>query len=146
MSNAEWLTHNDTTEPLDGWSILNDVSMVFDPLTPEQFKRLLEYIMALYWKVRNKKTTSIFQSKLVIHVGTKSRLVFLEHHLELCGDRAMMDCAYAELPVHPERSGGDCEIVTPKTKKPLRASKRALARKGLRSISFGPGSTIAGRK
>ena len=141
MSEAEWVNRLDAADLLDGFGVVDDESIMFDPLTPDQFKRLLDYVMAWYRKVRNKKTTSGYHSKLEAHVGTKSWLVFLEHRLELCGDRALMDCCYAELPAHVERSGSSCTLVTPKTpKKPQSASKRAHARKGLGSVSFGPGS------
>ena len=130
---------------LVGHNIDTAIAEKYDKLNAEEFKEVVMFIMSHYKTARNRKNTSgQHEHDFGKFVEGKSWLLYFHNVIESIGDRALCDCAYAEL-------DDDVKIVSDKTvvdftPKVVRSTSRRSPSPTLSTQSFSRNSLIEAKK
>lgn len=117
---------------LTGFSVPPDVCRLWDDLDYEEFEQVVTYIGALYRDCRNKKNVSGEHDQFGAYVGGRPYLLYFHECLVETGDRALQDCAYAELRDGVKRCSTD---------PPQRKTRRGSSNASERSLTPPPNSS-----
>jgi hypothetical protein len=117
---------------LVGFSVLPDICNTWDDLDYEEFEQVVTYLGAVYRECRNKKNVSGEHDQFGAYVGGRHYLLYFHECLVETGDKALQDCAYAELGDGVKRCSTD---------PPKRKIKRGSSNATERSLTPPPNST-----
>jgi hypothetical protein len=95
------------SQALIGFSVSRDICEEYNSLNLEEFKSVVDYITKLYRECRNKKAVSGEHGHFGAYVGGRAYLLYFFECLRETGDTALMNCAYAELNSHVQRTSSD---------------------------------------
>lgn len=83
---------------LIGYSVDDSILLDYDTLSLSEFKKVMNFLQATYREARNKKNLSGFHGDFGACVGGNVYLLYFHLCLNDTCDKALMECAYPELP------------------------------------------------